>query len=89
MQDVVNRQQQIVDECTSSKNVAGYFAALYKRMTQAIQGNINASLFEDNARMEKLDAVFAQRMPRRGLGTHAFVNENGKRETGCRIKFQY
>jgi hypothetical protein len=33
----------------------------YKRMTQAIEENINARRFEDSARMEKLDAVFTQR----------------------------
>ena len=61
IQDVINKLVQIVQQCESSKNKAGYFAALYKRMTVAVMENIAAGNFEDGARMEKLDIVFAQR----------------------------
>ena len=40
IQEVVNALIQIVHDCESSKNKAGYFAALYKRMTIAVLGNI-------------------------------------------------
>jgi uncharacterized protein DUF5995 len=43
IQDVINQLSQIEQQCTSSKNKAGYFAALYKRMTVAITENINAN----------------------------------------------
>jgi hypothetical protein len=61
IQDVINQLTQIEQQCTLSKNKAGLFAALYKRMTVAVTENINANNFEDNARMEKLDMIFAQR----------------------------
>lgn len=61
IQDVVNELIQIEQQCESSKSKAGYFAALYKRMTSAVMENINAGNFEDGPRMEKLDIIFAQR----------------------------
>ena len=61
IQDVINQLAQIVQQCESSKSKAGYFAALYKRMTSAVMENIAAQKFEDGSRMEKLDIVFAQR----------------------------
>lgn len=61
IQDVVNQLTQIVNQCEATKNKAGYFAALYKRMTIAVMNGINVNQFEDGARMEKLDMIFAQR----------------------------
>ncbi len=61
IQNVVDRLTQIAEQCKASQNKAGYFAALYKRMTIAVHDGINANQFEDGARMEKLDIVFAQR----------------------------
>jgi hypothetical protein len=59
--DVISRLSQIIDDCKKNGNKAGYFAALYKRMTTAVQDNIHQDQFEDGERMEKLDVVFAQR----------------------------
>ena len=39
----------------------GYFAALYRRMTVAVQHGIENNLFENGSRMEQLDIVFAKR----------------------------
>ena len=61
IQDVIDQLTQITEQCKASKNRAGYFAALYKRMTVAVRDGINANQFEDGARMEKLDMIFAQR----------------------------
>ncbi|MBS1747405.1 MAG: hypothetical protein JST21_14650 [Bacteroidetes bacterium] len=61
IEDVINRLSQIIEDCKINKNKAGYFAALYKRMTVAVQENINKNSFDDGARMEKLDVVFALR----------------------------
>jgi len=52
---------QIIEQCKTSGNRAGYFAALYKRMTIAVRDGINTNKFDDGARMEKLDMIFAQR----------------------------
>lgn len=59
--DVIARLEEIIAECTSQKNPAGYFAALYFKVTCAVRDGIRKGEFEDNARMEKLDVVFAQR----------------------------
>lgn len=61
IQDVVNELTQIIEQCKITQNRAGYFAALYKRMTIAVRNAINNNQFEDGARMEKLDMIFAQR----------------------------
>ncbi len=61
IEDVINRLSEIIDNCKNSGNKAGYFAALYKRMTIAVRNNISNNQFEDGARMEKLDVVFALR----------------------------
>lgn len=61
IQDIINDLSAIVQQCESTGNKTGYFAALYKRMTAAVLENISAENFEDGPRMEKLDVVFAQR----------------------------
>jgi len=61
IQDIINDLSTIVRQCETAGSKAGYFAALYKRMTIAVFENIQAGNFEDGARMERLDIVFAQR----------------------------
>ncbi len=61
IQDVISQLTQIEQHCLSTQNRAGYFAALYKRMTAAVINGINTNQFENNTRMDKLDALFAQR----------------------------
>lgn len=58
---VINRLQEIIDESIASGSRLGYFAALYKRMTMAVQGGITAGRFQDAARMAALDVTFANR----------------------------
>ena len=59
--DVITRLDEIVQQCRSSQNRMGYFAALYKRMTIAVKDSILQHTFEDENRMDRLDVVFAQR----------------------------
>jgi hypothetical protein len=59
--EVIAAIDEIVRLCEQKRNRAGYFAALYKRMTIAVGEGIRANAFEDGARMERLDVVFAQR----------------------------
>jgi len=61
IQDVVNQLGQIMQQCAATQNRAGYFAALYKRMTEAVKEAIAANQFEDGVRMEQLDMVFGRR----------------------------
>jgi hypothetical protein len=59
--DVINAITQIVQDCEVRNDRAGYFAALYRRMTIAVKEGINNGTFEDGKRMEQLDICFAQR----------------------------
>jgi Family of unknown function (DUF5995) len=51
----------IINESITTGSRLGYFAALYKRMTMAIADGIQNGRFQDNARMERLDVMFANR----------------------------
>ncbi len=59
--EVLEQLDVIIDESIKTKNRAGYFAALYRRVTQSVKEKIAEGYFDDNARMEKLDVVFANR----------------------------
>jgi len=59
--DVIEALDLIVQECARTQNRAGYFAALYKRMTIAVSEGIAKGSFEDGPRMEQLDMIFAGR----------------------------
>lgn len=61
IQDVIDRLTVIVDQTRAERSRAGYFAALYRRMTQEIQAGINAGEFDDPALVERLDVAFAER----------------------------
>ncbi len=58
---VINRLDEIIRVCKSERLRQGYFAALYKHMTIAVQQAIIQKKFEDNERMERLDVIFADR----------------------------
>lgn len=59
--EVITALDAIVQDCVSTQSRAGYFAALYKRMTMAVSEGIRKGQFEDGPRMEALDIIFAQR----------------------------
>lgn len=59
--EVIAKLDTIVQHCIATQNRAGYFAALYKRMTYAVAEGIRNNLFEDGPRMERLDIIFATR----------------------------
>jgi hypothetical protein len=58
---VIQELTAIVAQAEATNNRAGYFAALYKKVTQAVAQKIKLGYFDDNARMEQLDVVFANR----------------------------
>jgi len=58
---VINDIQAIIDWSEQAEDPIGYFAALYKRVTIAIRGGIEANRFEDGSRMVDFDASFAGR----------------------------
>lgn len=58
---VITDLQAIVNYCKKNNLRAGYFAALYLRMTKAVKEGIDNGIFEDGSRMEHLDICFALR----------------------------
>ncbi|MFT3750545.1 MAG: DUF5995 family protein [Agriterribacter sp.] len=59
--EVITHLDAIVQQTKTEKSRFGYFAALYKRMTSAVDEGIKQHIFEDGSRMDRLDVVFAQR----------------------------
>jgi hypothetical protein len=59
---VLVRLNGILDDALRGGTRIGYFAALYERVTTNVRRALVAgNVFEDNARMERLDVVFADR----------------------------
>jgi hypothetical protein len=61
LNEVITCLDTIIDDCIRLKSRMGYFACLYRKMTNAIRDAITNNVFEDAARMEKLDVHFANR----------------------------
>lgn len=59
--EVIERLETIIADSILKKDRAGYFAALYKRVTVAVKEKIAEGYFDDNPRMERLDVIFANR----------------------------
>lgn len=59
--EVITALDQIIEFSKKSQCPLGYFAALYRRVTQKVKDGIAQNSFEDGARMEQLDIVFANR----------------------------
>ncbi len=51
----------IIDGSIRANNRAGYFAALYYKVTYSVKQGIANNQFEDGPRMERLDVIFANR----------------------------
>lgn len=58
---VLSELDVIIAHCEAASSREAYFAILYKQMTVAVAKGIANGLFEDAARMEKLDVIFAKR----------------------------
>jgi len=58
---VLRRLDGIIADARQRESRLGYFAALYRDVTARVAAAIEAGDFQDNARMERLDVVFAQR----------------------------
>jgi len=51
----------IILKSEQTNDPAGYFAALYQKVTIKVKEGISAGAFEDGSRMEQLDVTFAKR----------------------------
>ncbi len=61
LDDAVRGINQVVDWAIKAESHIGYFAALYKRITLAIQDAISEGVFDDGDRIDQLGVVFSQR----------------------------
>jgi Family of unknown function (DUF5995) len=61
IESVIQELEFIVNQSITESKRYGYFASLYLEMTKAVQKGIVDGKFEDPARMEKLDVIFADR----------------------------
>ena len=59
--DVIRSLDSIIEWAYQQQNRAGYFAALYRRVTKAVKQGIATGRFQNGARMERLDVIFANR----------------------------
>lgn len=59
--EVVERLDAIIERAIAERDRLGFFAVLYRTVTVAVKHGIAAGRFEDSARMERLDVVFANR----------------------------
>jgi hypothetical protein len=59
--DVVADLGEVVDTARREASPAGYFPALYRRVTVEVAEWIRAGRFDDGPRMERLDVLFADR----------------------------
>lgn len=58
---VIESLDAIIKQCEDDNDTAGYFAALYQKVTKRVKQGIVNNEFEDGARMEQLDVLFANR----------------------------
>lgn len=58
---VLARLDEVIDETKRDSSRAGYFAAMYHKVTFAVKEAIVAGRFADNDRVARLDCVFAER----------------------------
>ena len=59
--DVLTELDQVILRVRNEKSRLGYFATLYRNVTLKVKQRIAAGVFEDGARVEKLDVTFAGR----------------------------
>jgi hypothetical protein len=59
--DVLVELDQIIRQAREAQDRLGFFAVLYRNVTLKVKEGISAGLFEDGARMERVDVTFANR----------------------------
>ena len=59
--EVIDRLDAAIDRARREQNRSGYFSVLYRNVTARVREGIQRGEFENGARMERLDVVFANR----------------------------
>ena len=81
--EVILILDEIIEENKEKNNPAGYFAALYRKVTQSVKEGISNGEFEDGERMERLDVIFANRY----LEAHEQYNKGQSLSKSWQIAF--
>jgi hypothetical protein len=83
--EVINQLEKIIKESIDTRSRIGFFAALYHKVTVRVKEGILKNEFEDGARMEQLDVVFANRYARDGAWAFAeeLYGKTGHARTIC------
>jgi hypothetical protein len=58
---VLAELDRVVERAIADGDACGYFAVLYRKVTAKVKEGLAAGFFDDAARMERLDTIFAQR----------------------------
>jgi glucose/arabinose dehydrogenase len=61
IEEVITQLDEIIARSRREKSRVGFFAALYRQVTMNVKEGIASDRFEDGARMERLDVIFANR----------------------------
>lgn len=61
IEEVVESLERIIQNSKDREDPLGYFAALYQKVTITVKNRLGTNYFDDDARMERLDVVFANR----------------------------
>jgi hypothetical protein len=59
--EVLSALDGVIERARDTGDATGYFAVLYRKVTASVQEGLTAGTFDDAARMERLDALFAER----------------------------
>jgi len=59
--EVILHLEQIIQTSITEESAHGYFAALYQKVTITVKEKLGKNYFDDDARMERLDVIFANR----------------------------
>ncbi|MBO6516808.1 MAG: hypothetical protein JJ975_09680 [Bacteroidia bacterium] len=76
IQEVLDILDEIISDSKEKQSPIGYFAALYRTVTEQVKKGIENHEFDNNPRMERLDVIFANRY------IEAYLNyQSGKANT--------
>ncbi|MFD1615631.1 DUF5995 family protein [Gelatiniphilus marinus] len=59
--EVIEILGNIIENSKKDESTLGYFASLYQKVTISVKNKLHTNYFDDDARMEKLDVMFANR----------------------------
>ena len=82
--EVLSQLSSIITESRQSGDRCGFFAALYYKVTAKVKEGIEKGQFEDGARMERLDVLFANRY----LDALASWKSGGEPSASWKIAFE-